>query len=203
MAFRTPRLVRIEPWEQYLKNSSKRARREYRYAQRAHPEEYREISLERSFLQRWMDVWEEQVVEGKHPKWIHAVDTFFEHKWRVLACDSGIHPLLVCGDYCYAGPPLYRKKETPYAAKFMWFGTIRWCAEQGIKWLDLQGPGRSGVLTWRKLLQEPDKSYKWLYVQPDIRENPDNAPAWISQCCPCGWRQLVVREGPCRGCSPG
>lgn len=197
MLFRTPLLVPIEPWADYLEHVGRRARREYRYAQRAYPSVvYREIPLERAYLQRWMRVWEEQMVEGRHPRWTYTAEQFERERWRLFDVGIGVHPLLVCGDYCYAGPPLYDKTVHPHAAKLMWFGAIRWCAEHAIRWLDLQGPGR---MTWRALLEHRDRSYKWLYV-PSAARDPARAQPWYSQCCPCGWRQLVERETVCGGC---
>ena len=199
MVLRTPLLVRIEPWDDYLAHASRRCRREYRYALRAHPDAaYREVPLERTLLQRWMRVWEQQIVEGKHQKWTYSVERFEAERWRLFDVGFGVHPLLVCGDYCYAGPPLYEKDKTPFAAKLMWFGAIRWCSENGIRWLDLQGNGQK---TWRGLLEQPHQSYKWLFVQPDVREHPELAEPWWSQCCLCGWRQLVVRESTCLRCA--
>lgn len=198
MLFRTPLLVPIEPWEAYLEHASKHARREYRHAAAAHPGcVYREIALERAYLQQWMLLWERQMVEGSHPRWTYSAEQFERERWRLFDVGVGVHPLLVCDDYCYAGPPLYDKAAHPHAAKLMWFGAIRWCAEHAIKWLDLQGPGR---MTWRALLEQHDRSYKWLYVPSETRAHPERAEAWYSQCCPCGWRQLVIREGLCRGC---
>ena len=201
MLFRTPRLVKIEPWDDYLAHASKRTRREYRYACAAHPGDvYAEVPLERAELQHWMSVWERQIVEGKHQTWTYSVERFVDEGWRLFRCEAGVHPLLVCDEYCYAGPPLYEKEATPYAAKCMWFGAIRWCSENAVKWLDLQGPG---AMTWRALLQNPDASYKWRYVSPEDRAHPELAAPWLSQCCACGWRQLVERESPCRHCAPG
>jgi hypothetical protein len=198
MVFRTPLLVRIEPWDEYLEHVSRRARREYRYAQAAHPDAaYREVPLERTLLQRWMDVWAEQIVEGKKQKWTYSVERFENEKWLLFDCGVGVHPLLVCDDYCYAGPPLYEKEKTPYAAKFMWFGAIRWCAENGVKWFDLGGGSQK---TWRGLLEEPIESYKWIFVQTSIRRHPELAEPWWSQCCNCGWRQLVTKQEVCNGC---
>ena len=199
MVFRSPRLVRIEPFDDYLAHLGKRARREYRYAEHAYPLlSCAEVPLERAQIQRWMRLWEAQIVEGRHPTWTVSVDQFISEGWRWLVSDIGAQPLLVCGSYCYAGPPIYDKEQDPYAAKFHWFAAIRWCAELGLEWLDLQGPGRTN---WRALLEQPDRSYKWLFVQRDIREHPERAEPWLSQCCPCGWRQLVVRESPCVQCS--
>lgn len=197
MLFRTPLLVQIEPWEQYLEHVSKRARREYRLAIRAHADaRYREVPLERTQLQHWMWLWEQQMVEGRHPRWSYTAERFEREHWRLFDVGVGVHPLLICGDYCYAGPPLYDKVAHPYAAKLMWFGAIRWCTENAIKWLDLQGPGR---MTWRALLEQPNRSYKWLYV-PQASRAVALAQPWYSQCCPCGWRQLVEHETVCRGC---
>lgn len=199
MQFRSPRLVRLEPFDDYLAHVGRRSRREWRYAQRAHAgDTVAEIPLERTSLLPWMRLWEGQIVEGRHPTWTYDVERFIaERYWRLLACSIGVHPLLVCGDYCYAGPPLYDKRAHPYAAKWMWFNAIRWAHEQGLAWLDLQGPGQTN---WRALLEQPDASYKFLYVQEDIRAHPELAEPWLSQCCPCGYRQLVIKQEACRGC---
>lgn len=192
MLLRTPLLVPIEPWEQYLEHISKRARREWRYASRSHPGAcYREIPLERLQIQRWMQLWERQMVEGRHPRWTYSAEQFERERWRLFTVGIGVQLLLVCDDYCYAGPPLYDKLEHPYAAKLMWFGAIRWCAEHAIKWLDLQGPGR---MRWNEIKR--DSHYKWLYVPRSF----SNAMPWYSQCCPCGWRQLVFQPKQCAGC---
>ncbi len=199
MVLRTPLLVPIEPWDDYLARVSKRARREHRYAVKAHPNaSYREVSMERPLLQRWMQVWAQQIVEGKRQTWTYSVERFVHERWRLFDIGVGVQPLLVCGDYCYAGPPLYEKEKTPYAAKFMWFGAIRWCAEHGLRWLDLGGGSQK---TWRGLLEAPIVSYKWLYVQTDVRHHPERAPPWYSQACACGWRQLVERESACLRCA--
>ena len=201
MVYRSPRLVRVEPFDDYLANVSKRARREWRYAQRAHAgETVAEIPLERAELQRWMSLWESQIVEGKNPKWTYSIDRFIAEGWRLLACSVAVHPLLVCGEYCYAGPPLYDKRTHPYAAKFMWFSAVRWCHEQGVRWLDLQGPGRTN---WRALLENPDVSYKWMYIYKETKRNPMAAEPWYSQCCQCGWRQLVTSREACKRCQSG
>lgn len=191
MLLRTPLLIQIEPWEQYLEHIGKRARREYRYAVRAHPDAvYRETALERTHLQRWMRLWEQQMVEGRHPRWTYTAEQFERERWRLFDVGVGVHPLLICDDYCYAGPPLYDKTAHPYAAKLMWFGAIRWCAENAIRWLDLQGPGR---MRWNELKR--DSSYKWRYVPRGADSHP-----WYSQCCVCGWRQLVSYPQRCNGC---
>lgn len=198
MQFRSPRLVRLEPFDDYLAHIGRRARREYRYARSAHAgDSVAEIPLERASLSPWMQLWERQLVEGRHPKWTYTVEQFIAEGWRALACSVAVHPLLVCGNYCYAGPPLYDKRAHPYAAKWMWFNAIRWAYEQGLSWLDLQGPGRTN---WRALLEQPDASYKWIYISKSVRTHPENQAPWLSQRCACGWRQLVVKATPCLGC---
>jgi hypothetical protein len=156
------------------------------------------VPLDVDELKEWMALWAQQIVERHYPRWTYTAEQFRDEGWRIVRCDHSLHPLLMCGDYCYAGPPLYDKRAHPLAARFMWFSSIRFAFEQGLQWFDLGGGDRK---TWRKAVAERDESYKWQYVTRKVKEHPELEEPWYSQICPCGYRQLVLKEEPCRRCS--
>lgn len=192
MILKTPRLVRVEPFDDYLAHLSYSGRRKYRKTRGT----YSEVPFDAELLARWMALWETQIVNGKRVKFRkYTPERYRREGWRLFRAEAALHPLLVCGDYCYGGPPLYDKREHPEMAARCWFGAIRWCAENGIAWFDLGGGSQK---TWRGLLESPDRSYKWLYVQRDVKRNPILAQSWKVQVCrECGWRQLVYAENAC------
>ena len=194
MQMKTPRLVRIEP--KYVENVPKRARYERKQAL-AQSLAFDCIDFDCGILDRYMRLWSVQI---KKPWGRYSVDRFERENWTLFASGSALHPVLICDDYAYAAAPMYDKTLHPWAAKFMWFSLIDWLIADGtVRWLDLGGGSQR---TWRQLVENPDKSYKWLYVQRQYRD-PVNCRPWRSQVCRCGWRQLVERESSCRGCSPG
>ena len=191
MQLKTPRLVRIE--SDYPAHISKRAR--YERKQVFDRSDFGHLGMDVPKLAYWMAVWERQIVDGRHPKWHRYTPEKFEAEgWTLYGNELGIHPILICDEYAYAGPPLYDKTRTPWMARFLWFHTID-ALDSIVSWLDLGG-GSNG--TWRDLLRNPDKSYKWLYVQPDLRKEP--APPWRVQVCQCGWRQLIYEPTQCARC---
>jgi hypothetical protein len=196
---KTPRLVAIEP--DYVANISKKARYERKQSyQRGAGCLYSRCGPDREVLARFMAEWSRQI---RRPWGRYSVSRFITEGWSYFRAATptstiALHPVLICDDYAYAAAPMYDKTSVPWAAKFMWFSLIDWLiAEGSVKWLDLGGG--SGK-TWRQLLSQPDRSYKWLYVSANDRRNASDARPWKVQVCRCGWRQLVVKVQPCKRC---
>lgn len=198
MQLKTPRLLRLT--HDYVPSCGKRTRYERRKAFAAGAaESYRRLEFDRDRLAAFMELWTRQRVYGHKPHWHrYTPEKFEQEQWSLFGCENGLHPVLICDDYAYAGPPLYDKTRRPWMARYLWFKLIDWLIDEGkVKWLDFGGGQQK---TWRQLLEDPDISYKWQYI-PKGQRSPAIAEPWRSQVCRCGWRQLVTEPSPCRKCS--
>lgn len=200
MLYKTPRLLRLTA--DYVAISGKRTRYERRRAYAAGEntrQSYARLAFDCDRLAEFMALWTRQRVFGRRPQWHRYTPEKFEREhWSVFGCALGLHPVLICDSYAYAGPPLYDKVRHPWLAKFLWFKLIDWLIDEDrVQWLDFGGGSQK---TWQGLLETPDESYKWQYI-PKSQRDPAHARPWRVQLCRCGWRQLVTEAEPCRGCS--
>jgi len=192
---RTPLLidVRTGTFDAYLRSLAKTGRKNFKHVEKVNSDvTYSHVEFDRAQVQRFMDLWEQQEVEGKKRQWAFGTG-FLEllNQRRQLLCFTatrtgppqeilGLHFIEKHGDYAYCHPPMYDKDDHSdrSIAKYMWFRLIEWAlADPALGWLDLGG-GDNG--SWRDLLINRDQheGYKWLYVPDAIKNAPSDAPAY-------------------------
>ena len=210
---RTPLLVDTSTtFDAYLSRLSKTDRKKYKKNQKdSEGCVYTQIDYSPRLLRDFISLWEKQIVYGGHPKWCFTMEYMDNINTLVMfkverKGVEGIHFIERCGNYAYAHPPLY-DKSSPELSRFMWFGTIRWCCENGIDYFDL---GAGASRTWQQLigarLHKGNDiilnriAYKWHFVPKDVKENPiDQLPVYQLR-CKCGWKQLGVIGDNCARC---
>ena len=108
---RTPLLVDTSTsFEDYLKRLSKSSKKKYKAARC--DLSFNEVPYNQVVMEQFIKLWEKQVVFGFHPKW--SVPMSVMNKLNLVMFDIGgiaIHAIEKCGDYAYAHPPLYDKKN--------------------------------------------------------------------------------------------
>ena len=141
------------------------------------------------------------------PEYMDAIETLVMFKVMRGDEDVALHFIEVCNDYAYAHPPLYDKKN-PELARYSWFNIIKWCCENGIGYLDLDGGAHR---SWPDLIKgrlHPGNDtflnrvvYKWAFIPKDVKDNPDNEPVLYQMRCGCGWKYLGDETTKCLGCN--
>ena len=195
MFLKTPLLVYTNTeFKTYLQSLKKCARKNYK----ASKGEVWEIEYDPSLMREYMSLWKRQTVFGSHPSWgkwpperIDALETK-----RLFTNGKAIQIIEKNGDFAYAHPVLYDKKEPQ--AKQMWFGLIKWCCEGDVNFLDLGG-GQYG--SWNDILKTRGNErhrYKWQYVPKWVKETEQ--PDYYRFDCKCGYRTLVLKGEACSHC---
>jgi len=176
-------------FDEYLKSLSKTGKKNYKYAQKHNSDlTYTKISFNRDLVERFMKLWERQLIRGKYRRWKFSVDYVEsldrEGKLMVFAANDqdgfkAVHFVQSHENYIEAYPPMYDKKygKERYLAKLMWFNLIKYVTDNSLFNIDMGG----GIDTsWRETIsrrREPEISkytkYKWLYVPEEVKNNPD------------------------------
>ena len=142
---------------------------------------------------RFIRLWEQQVVFGRHPRWsLSAQDMNKLHLRMFMLDDIAVHGIEHCGRYAYAHPPLYDKRRRPELARAIWFRTIEWCCNNDVDYLDLGGlAGRDWPTLIRHRRHFANLQYKWAFVPEDVKRHPEKEPQLYQLRCGCGWKELV------------
>lgn len=173
-------------FEQYLKSLSKAGRKSYKYAQK-HNEDltYMKIIFDRELIERFMKLWEQQVIRGRHRRWKfgvgHVEDLEKQNKLLVFAALDksefrAVHFIQLHENYIEAHPPMYDKEYgyKRYLAKWMWFNLIKYVMENHLPNIDMGGNIDS---SWREMIKRRQEfknpKYKWLYIPQVVKDNPD------------------------------
>jgi hypothetical protein len=203
---RTPLLVDTSTnFELYINRLSKTDQKKYKANQKECMSfSFSEIEYDPTLMHSFISLWVRQKVYGKSIRWyrpieaMDLIDTIRMFKIEKNNEVVAIHFVELFGDFAYAQPVLYDKARTPEVARFAWFNTIKWCTENAIKYLDLDGgSGRDwqSLVRDRHLNKENDAllqkiSYKWFYVPEDVKNNPDKELPYLEFRCECGWKSL-------------
>jgi hypothetical protein len=192
---RTPLLVDVRSgtFDAYIRSLAKTGRKNYKHVEKVNADlVFAQVGFDPQQVRRFMDLWEQQEVEGRRRQWAFGIG-FVEmlHRRGQLLCFTvsrrdaphavlALHFIEKHGDYAYCHPPMYDKDVhiDRSIAKYMWFRLIEWSlANPGLSWLDLGG-GDNG--SWRDLLLNKDQheGYKWLYVAEAVKEAPGDAPPY-------------------------
>ena len=182
--------VRSGDLETYVGSLAKTGRKNYRYVVKHNADlVYARTSFDKALISRFMQLWEQQDIEGTRRVWGFGLGflELLEQRGQ-LKCFSATmadDPRQVLalqfieqhGDYVFCHPPMYDKDvhSNRYIAKFMWFGLIGYALKDPtISWLDLGG-GNHG--TWKDLLYDRKRheGYKWLYVPERVKDAPEDA----------------------------
>ena len=207
--YRTPLLVPVDStFEEYKKSLSKPAKKNLKTSyKRCSDYQWILVPYDSELTLQFMQLWESQLVFGKHPRWIFGVDHFDRlAKSGALVTAlvvkgetaHGMHLIEVYGDYAYSQPPMYGKSDD--IGTFMWFRMIEALCESDIKWFDLGGAFHG---TWVDLLKDrsdPILKYKWRYVPQAVKDNPDSQEPWERLDCSCGAKQIVLHRRGCKWC---
>jgi len=182
---RTPVLVDTSTsFDEYIKRLAKTDKKKYKKNQKeTKGYTYSQIDYSPELMRHFISLWEKQVVYNSfHPKWCYSMEHMDAIKTLVMfkavrSKTVGIHFIEKCGDYAYAHPPLYDKK-TPELARFMWFGTIKWCCENDVNYLDMDGGAHR---TWPDIIKARKNRrddvflnrvvYKWAFIPKDVKDN--------------------------------
>ena len=178
----------VKNFEDYIQSLSRPARKNYRYAQKHNADlKYSEVPYDGEEMERWMKLWEQQLIRGKRVTWAfgrgYLEDSLREGRLLCFAADKGneriaMHFVEKRDGYVECHPPMYDKEKYAhrYLAKFMWFSLIKWAMEEreDIKVLDFGGGGEPD---WREMIIHRDKypnpAYKWMYVPYKVKSNPN------------------------------
>ncbi len=180
----------VESFADYIKSLSKSARKNYRYARKHNEDlEYKNSPFDKNQVERFMELWERQLIRGKPRKWAFSVEypAIVAHKDR-LRCflaqkgaeEVSLHFVENHDGYIECHPPMYDKTKYSkrYLAKFMWFKLIKYAIEStDMDWVDIGGCGdASWPETIRKRKEYPHNEYKWKYVPVEVKEHPEKQP---------------------------
>lgn len=210
MGLRTPLLIDTSTsFEVYLRRLSVKNRYKYK-KNREETKDYIFTPIDRDplLMRRFIRLWEDQLVYGHPIRWnktmeeMDAIDTMMMFKAEKNNEIVAMHFIERCNDLAYAHPPLY-DKSTPELARFIWFNTIRWCCENSIRYLDLDGGAGCDWVYLLKNRHDYSKSeflkkltYKWFYIPKDVKDNPELEVPYMEFRCNCGWKQLVIKDIP-------
>ena len=213
---RTPFLVDTSTsFDEYISRLAKTDKKKYKKNLKETGDyTFHHIPYDGGLLRHFIHLWSKQIVyKSFHPNWCYPMEYMDKIKtlkmFKVMKGFEavGLHFIEHCDDYAYAHPPLYDKKN-PELARYMWFNTIKWCCENNIDMLDLDGgSGR----TWPALIKARRDfrnggifvhrtRYKWAYIPKDVKDNPDKEPEYYQLRCSCGWKQAGFNGDRCKGC---
>ena len=173
-------------FELYLKSLSKASRKNYTYAQKHNQDlTYMKIPFDRRLVEKFMRLWEQQVIRGRHRQWKFPVDHVEQlakqNKLMVFAALNNkafisVHFVELHENYIEAHPPMYDKQygSKRYLAKWMWFNLIKYAMDNHLPNIDMGG---NIDTSWREMIKRRDEfknpKYKWLYVPKAVKDNPD------------------------------
>jgi hypothetical protein len=176
----------------YLKSLSRHARADYAYV-RKHNRDlvYECVPFERSLVQGFMQLWEQQIVRGQRIKWAFGVDYVEELAAKdelmlFRGGDLALHFIQKRSGFWECHPPMYDKQHCKrYLAKYMWFNLIKYAMDHQLGPLDMGG----GIDDWREMIRRkeefPYSRYKFRYVPVEVQKNPDLQPNY----------KLITRDG--------
>ena len=176
----------------YLKSLSRHARADYAYV-RKHNRDlvYECVPFERSLVQGFMQLWEQQIVRGQRIRWAFGVDYVEELAAKdelmlFRGGDLALHFIQKRSGFWECHPPMYDKQHCKrYLAKYMWFNLIKYAMDHQLGPLDMGG----GIDDWREMIRRkeefPYSRYKFRYVPVEVQKNPDLQPNY----------KLITRDG--------
>jgi hypothetical protein len=179
-------------FDEYLKSLSRHARADYAYV-RKHNRDlvYECVPFERSLVQGFMQLWEQQIVRGQRIKWAFGVDYVEELAAKdelmlFRGGDLALHFIQKRSGFWECHPPMYDKQHCKrYLAKYMWFNLIKYAMDHRLGPLDMGG----GIDDWREMIRRkeefPYSRYKFRYVPVEVQKNPDLQPNY----------KLITRDG--------
>jgi hypothetical protein len=179
-------------FDEYLKSLSRHARADYAYV-RKHNRDllYECVPFERSLVQGFMQLWEQQIVRGQRIKWAFGVDYVEELAAKdelmlFRGGDLALHFIQKRSGFWECHPPMYDKQHCKrYLAKYMWFNLIKYAMDHQLGPLDMGG----GIDDWREMIRRkeefPYSRYKFRYVPVEVQKNPDLQPNY----------KLITRDG--------
>jgi hypothetical protein len=176
-------LVRTDwpDFESYLASLSKPARKNYRYAIKLYGDKYpyREVLYKRDEVERFMKLWEKQLVRGQSIHWGYNVDSLQKHhrrnRLKVFSCGIAMQYIVKRGGYWDAEPVMY-DKQYDYLATYMWFELFRYAITHRLATINLGGDG-----DWIETLKSRDENkhqYKYRYVPEKAKQDPDSEPPY-------------------------
>lgn len=170
----------------YARNLSYKARKQLAYIVKHNKDiTYRWVPFNRELVEKFMAIWQRQLVRGKPIEWAFTVDHIQNladrGKIEVFQAQypSGIpvalHFIQKQDGFIECHPPMFEKSEENqkrYLAKFMWFNLIQYAIDHGLPPLNFGG----GVDDWPEMVRRrkefPNPQYKWIYV-PEFVKNGD------------------------------
>lgn len=173
---------KFKTFDEYLSYLSKPAKKNYKFAQKHNQAAiYGRHEFLKTWLQKWMDLWGQQLIRGERRPFAFTVDAL---DGKNIICFSAVefHGVIavqfveVIDGYMNCHPVMYEKEKYAdrYLSKFMWFNLIKWAIENGIEIVDLGGGNDDD---WREMIrtreQYPNPAYKWLYVPQFVKLNPE------------------------------
>jgi hypothetical protein len=192
---RTPLLidVRTGTFDDYVSSLAKTGRKNFKAVEKANADlTYARVDFDPAQVWRFMQLWEQQEVEGRKRQWAFGMGflELLQQRGQLLCFAArrrdppqdtlALHFIEKHGAYVFCHPPMYDKDDHSdrSIAKYMWFRLVEYAlSDPDIAWLDLGG-GDNG--SWRDLLVNRDQheGYKWLYVPEAVKEAPAQAPAY-------------------------
>jgi len=179
-------------FDDYLKSLSHHARADYAYVKKHNRDlVYESVPYERSLVQGFMQLWEQQIVRKQRIKWAFGVDYVEELAGKdelmlFRGGDIALHFIQKRSGFWECHPPMYDKIHLKrYLAKYMWFNLIKYAMDHGLGPLDMGG----GIDDWREMIRRkeefPYSRYKFRYVPLEVQKNPDLQPNY----------KLISRDG--------
>ena len=179
-------------FDDYLKSLSRHARADYAYVKKHNCDLiYECVPYERSLVQGFMKLWEQQIVRGQRIKWAFGVDYVEDlaAKDELMLFRGGnlaLHFIQKRHGFWECHPPMYDKIHSKrYLAKYMWFNLIKYAMDHQLEPLDMGG----GIDDWREMIRRksefPYSRYKFRYVPLEVQKNPDLQPNY----------KLINRDG--------
>ena len=169
-------------FESYLAALSKPARKNYRQAMKLYGHlHYVEVPFVRDEVDRYMTLWEKQLVRGQAIRWGHTIDSLQKHirrgRFKVFSCGIAMQYIVGRDGYWNAEPVMY-DKQYDYLATYMWFQLFRYAINERLTPINLGGGDDDDWIYTLKHWKEHKHQYKFRYVPEKAKADPDSEPKY-------------------------
>lgn len=174
--------------DEYIKGLSKRGRHEHTLVSKRNADlTYGKPDFDLGKLQRFMELWERQLVRGKPIQWAYPVQTIadWHDKGKLILLEAkkgdetiAMHFLKKEEGFWEAGPPMWDKEHSlqRHLGTYMWFQMVLYGIENKLGIINFGG----GVDSWREMIRTrknyTNPKYKWRFIPKSVKDNPDDQP---------------------------
>lgn len=185
-------------FEEYIKSLGKSTQKNHHYVEKHNKDlEYNLVPFNKIDVERFMQIWERQLVYNRHIKWVFGINhvqnlanknellVFEARKKRFVELMAhpksevlAMHFIQRRIGYWECHPPMYDKIHNErYLGKYMWFSLFKYSIENKLEHMDIGGFSDD----WVKNLKDRPRTYKWIYVPESDKKQPDKQPRYFRQ----------------------